>query len=137
MNKHLIELAEKLNANSEYQQKIFECKNKEDVFNYCTSISGGYTKEELEKFIIGILSFQKLNKIPVDDCKLKNILGGIQAGTVSQISDKLNSISIAQKTLLNLSNVFDKLYFMDDIDNLSPQEMMQLTMSLADSLGMH
>lgn len=137
MNKHLIELAEKLNANSEYQQKIFECKNKEEVFNYCTSISGGYTKEELEKFILGVLSFEKLNKIPVADCELKNISGGIQVGTANQISDKLNTISSAQGVLLNLSKVFDKVYFMDDIDSLSPQEMMQLTMSLASSLGMN
>lgn len=137
MNEHLVKLAEKLNANPEYQKKILECKNKEEIFNYCTSICGGYTKEELEKFILGIISVEKLNKVPIVDEELQNISGGMERGTVKQISDKLDTISGAQNILLNLSKIFNKIFFMEDIDNLSPQEMMQLTMNLAKSLGMN
>lgn len=137
MNDYLFELAKKLNANPEYRKKILECKNKEEIFNYCNSICGGYTREELEKFILGIISVENLNKVPIYDGELKNISGGMEKGTVEQISDKIDAISGAQGILLNLSKVFNKVYFMDDMDNLSPREIMQLTMDLASSLGMN
>lgn len=105
MNENLIELINKINGSPEYQKNLAQCKSKEELFEYCSSIHNGYTPEELNHFILGIASINKLgvaniNKLKdktdvINDTTLKKICGGSRK--YAQINNSKNNYSIPGK----------------------------------------
>ena len=145
MNEKLIELINKINGSPEYQKNLAQCKSKEELFKYCSSICGGYTPEELNHFILGIMSINKLREKAdvLKDNDLTKIHGGIkknaqtvEIGTVKQINEKINKWNGYLGACAGTVDIFNELC-KQDIENMSPQELMKIATNLLNDWGFH
>lgn len=138
MNKSLIELLKEISTNPEHQKNLAKCKSKEEVFKYCSSICQGYTPKELNNFILDFLKINKLRneneENTINDGELKKIYGGIQRGTLDQLKEKSEKFENGIDLTANLINI-SSIAFFEDINQKSPQEMLDLTMNLAKIFG--
>ncbi|MDR1627472.1 MAG: hypothetical protein LBR79_01700 [Oscillospiraceae bacterium] len=77
--------------NPDLQQELAEKKTTEDAYNYCMSISGGYTIDEFENFLYEF--FKVVDNIPEE--QLEKISGGIK------INNKAISTMLAAMTMVS------------------------------------
>ena len=142
MNKNLVELVNKINSNPEYQRNLAQCKNKEELFKYCSSIYEGCTPKELDNLIIGIASINKLKNNILKEGELEKINGGsgpvnyFEIGTVSQVSNKIGSLNNSLKPLATLVDVANKVVT-KDIENMDRNELMQMATEILNDLGFY
>lgn len=107
VNAQLMELVKKLVENPEYQKKFAECKTKQEMFDYCSSICSGYTQEEFNDFLTEIVKNANSEKsVPVPAQNLKNVSGGFSRG---EYAIWKNSIEESSDNMLLLST-FTKLF---------------------------
>lgn len=142
MNKNLVELVNKINSNPEYQRNLAQCKNKEELFKYCSSIYEGCTPKELDNLIIGIASINKLKNNILKEGELEKINGGsgpvnyFEIGTVNQVSNKIGSLNNSLKPLATLVDVANKVVT-KDIENMDRNELMQMATEILNDLGFY
>ena len=75
INKHLIELMEKIQNNSDYLKNMKDIKDSQKLYDYCSSIVGGYSKEEFDSFAKHLINAEKeLQKMP--ESSLATVSGG-------------------------------------------------------------
>lgn len=72
------ELIEKLNSDESLQKEFSKKKNIDDMYKFCTSIVGGYTREEFEEFINQIYNSinQKIKSGEISEEELSRVNGG-------------------------------------------------------------
>ena len=153
MNENLIELINKINGSPEYQKNLAQCKSKEELFEYCSSIHNGYTPEELNHFILGIASINKLGVANINELKnktdvienneLSKIHGGVkkdaqtvEIGTVNQINKKIKSWDECLGACAGTVDILNELY-KRNIEDMSSQEIMEMATSLLNDWGFH
>ena len=72
------ELMEKINSDESLKKEFSKKTNLDDLYKFCTSILGGYTKEEFEKFITEIYDSvnQKIESGEISEEELDKVSGG-------------------------------------------------------------
>lgn len=75
INRNLIELTKKLENNSKYLKDMKDIKTSQELYEFCSSIVGGYTKEEFDKFAQNLINTEHELKALSDD-KLESVSGG-------------------------------------------------------------
>jgi hypothetical protein len=66
INPNLIILLRKLVSDEELAEKFSNCKTLDEFYDFCSKVSGGYTKKELHEFFINVsllISNGKYDKI--------------------------------------------------------------------------
>ena len=122
VNKNLIKLAEKLKNSSEYSEKIKDCRTSQELYDYCSSIVSGYTKEEFDNFVKGLIIIN--GEIP--DSKLEAVSGGkLSREDAKKWSSGLSRAAGFVTIGLTLSKTVQTMYF-DDIDNMKPEQIIGL-----------
>ncbi len=121
INKDLITLTKKLKNNPKYLENIKNFKTSQELYEYCSSISGGYSKEEFDRFIQNIAGINKKLKLLSDD-KLESVSGGLDRKQAKDLKGKLEKAAMGAATLSTLTKVGEMIYF-DDIEKMSFDEM--------------
>lgn len=167
MNKNLVELVNKINSNPEYQRNLAQCKNKEELFKYCSSIYEGCTPKELDNLILGIASINKLKNNILKEGELEKINGGSGPinysgiGTVNYFgNDSVNNIKdngpVNYFEIGTVNQVSDKIDSLTnslkplatlvdvankvvtkDIENMDRNELMQMATEILNDLGFY
>lgn len=93
INAQLMELMKKIIANPEYKEKFAQCETNQEMFDYCSSICSGYTREEFDDFLSEILKNANSEKsVPVPNQSLKNVSGGISENEYEIWNNSINRI---------------------------------------------
>ncbi len=134
VNAQLMELVKKIVENPEYQKGFAKCKTKQEMFDYCSSICSGYTREEFDAFLSEILKYANSEKsVPVSAQDLKDVSGGdgfsgtkfgIWSKSIENVSDSMFLVNTFTKLVvnnMNSNNIKDmlknNLYTLSEIDD--------------------
>jgi hypothetical protein len=75
INKNLIKLMKELKNNSEYLEKMDKIKNSQELYDYCSTIVSGYSKEEFDDFMRKMVgAYEKIKQL--SDENMANVTGG-------------------------------------------------------------
>ena len=84
--------------NNRLKEELIKKQTIDEMYEYCTSISGGYTKEEFRKFIDEMYQYVKeklINKnLSISDEDIKKVSGGLQLNNKA-ISSLLAAITVS------------------------------------------
>ncbi len=93
--------------NSKLKEELIKKQTIDEMYEYCTSISGGYTREEFDKFVNEMCQYVKeelTNKnLSISDEDMKKVLGGTQLKNKA-ISSLLAAMTISTPLVGAASN---------------------------------
>lgn len=146
INPNLIKLTEKLKNDSNYLKEMQAIKNSQEMFDYCSKIVSGYSKDEFDTFIqnivnvnntINLLSNETLslvtggagfidwvkNKMPTMPANSHELRLKVKANPEGQGGQWANNIDSTANRLSQISRfikVGEIIYF-DELENISPE----------------
>ena len=71
---------EKISSDPKLTENLVNQKTFDDLYNYCVSVNGGYTKEEFDEYmddLVSMLEEQAINNLQINEDELRNISGGM------------------------------------------------------------
>lgn len=133
INPNLIKLTEKLKNDSNYLKEMQGIKNSQELYNYCSKIVSGYSKAEFDAFIKSIVNMNSTVDLLSED-SLSLINGGIDKEQRKSWQSKFSSTAMRFSKISMFVKLGEKIYF-DDIENMSPEEMITFVNDFAESVG--
>ncbi len=101
MNKNIDKMISKVITDPKLRKSLTEQRTFDDVYEFCSSVSGGYTKKELENFFDEILDYSDPLYEEMEDEHMASVAGGIN----KNIYAKILAYSLSMLTLASSSNV--------------------------------
>ncbi len=111
---------EKISSDPELTEGLTRQKTFDDLYDFCVSVHGGYTKEEFDEYmddLVSMLEEQAVNNLRIDEDELRNISGGFN----SKVYKK--SIAYSLTLFMLLTSVSPSFYAADggvDVAKKSP-----------------
>lgn len=102
MNKNIEKMISKIMESPELWENLAWQRSLDDAYEFCRSVSGGYTKEEFEEFLDEVLDYEEPFPEEVDDEDMANIAGGMNR---KSIYAKIMACSLSALTLASSANV--------------------------------
>lgn len=85
MNKNIDKMISKIVETPELCEELIQQKSLDDVYKFCYSVSGGYTREEFEKFLDEILNYYEPLYKEMEDEEMANVAGGVSRNIYAKV----------------------------------------------------